>query len=250
MEFTKDPSTHPSHGPLTEERLIRVRDQLAAAAKRSDGGNLGYMMADAAKAIDELLALRKEEQEPVGIINGARKPVLYSEPAELAIGTKPYSAPQLPQPAVQNMHHDAKCDLFRPQVVNGVFVPRHCDCRAAMLQGVEPMQTVTQLECDLSQANIGKLADVILEMNSKPGMRNQIIAEPAPGWITCSERMPVDNDIVLVVDDGYFVCEAQYRDGEFFSAVRGNGEFFETTCRDVELWMPLPAAPQQEADNG
>ncbi|WP_313140334.1 hypothetical protein [Leclercia sp.] len=52
MEFTKDPSTHPANGPLTEERLIRVRDELAAAAKRSDGGNLGYMMADAAKAIN------------------------------------------------------------------------------------------------------------------------------------------------------------------------------------------------------
>ena len=71
-------------------------------------------------------------------------------------------------------------------------------------------------------------------------------AWPVQGWIPCSERMPVDNDIVLVVDDGYFVCEAQCCDGEFFSAVRGNGEFFETTCRDVELWMPLPAAPQQE----
>lgn len=67
------------------------------------------------------------------------------------------------------------------------------------------------------------------------------------GWVACSERMPIENDIVLVVDDGYFVCEAQYREGDFFSAVRGKGEFFETTCRDVELWMPLPAAPQQEA---
>lgn len=66
------------------------------------------------------------------------------------------------------------------------------------------------------------------------------------GWVACSERMPVENDIVLVVDDGYFVCEAQYREGDFYSAVRGGGEFFETTCRDVELWMPLPAAPQQE----
>ncbi|ADF63137.1 DUF551 domain-containing protein [Enterobacter cloacae] len=65
-------------------------------------------------------------------------------------------------------------------------------------------------------------------------------------WVACSERMPIENDIVLVVDDGYFVCEAQYREGDFFSAARGKGEFFETTCRDVELWMPLPAATQQE----
>jgi len=66
------------------------------------------------------------------------------------------------------------------------------------------------------------------------------------GWVACSERMPPENDIVLVVDDGYFVCEAQHREGDFYSAVRGGGEFFETTCRDVEFWQPLPAAPQQE----
>lgn len=62
--FTKDPSNHPAHGPLTEDRLIRVRDELAAAAKRADEGNLGYMMADAAKAIDELLARRSAQVVP------------------------------------------------------------------------------------------------------------------------------------------------------------------------------------------
>ncbi|EPD3811085.1 DUF551 domain-containing protein [Cronobacter dublinensis] len=62
-------------------------------------------------------------------------------------------------------------------------------------------------------------------------------------WIPCSERMPVEKDIVLVVDDGYFVCEAQYREGDFFSAARGSNEFFETICRDVEFWQPLPEPP-------
>ncbi|WP_105624047.1 DUF551 domain-containing protein [Cronobacter malonaticus] len=78
------------------------------------------------------------------------------------------------------------------------------------------------------------------------GYRAMLDAAPAPvdaGWIACSERMPVEKDIVLVVDDGYFVCEAQYREGDFFSAVRGNNEFFETTCRDVEFWQPLPEPP-------
>lgn len=65
----------------------------------------------------------------------------------------------------------------------------------------------------------------------------------ATRWILCSERMPVEKDIVIVVDDGYFVCEAQYREGDFFSAARGNNEFFETICRDVEFWQPLPEPP-------
>ena len=105
MEFTKDPSTHPANGPLTEERLIRVRDELAAAAKHSDGGNLGYMMADASKAIDELLERRKAAQVPVADV------VAWHHPTEertcdirllrhdLAPGPL-YAAPQLPQPVV------------------------------------------------------------------------------------------------------------------------------------------------------
>lgn len=105
-KFTKDSSTHPAHGPLTEERLIRVRDELAAAAKRPDGGNLGYMMADAAEAIDEVLVCR--------------------------------AAPQLPQPAVpesppehllpQGSSRDA-C-YRRGAIINGWKL-----CRAAMLKG-------------------------------------------------------------------------------------------------------------------
>lgn len=144
MTFTKDPSTHPANVPLTEDRLIRVRDELAAAAKRSDGGNLGYMMADAAKAIDELLAVREAGQEPVADVvawhhqTEERTCDIRLRRHDLTPGPL-YAAPQLPQPAVQNMHHDAKCDLFRPQVVNGVFVPRHCDCRAALQQGAEPV---------------------------------------------------------------------------------------------------------------
>lgn len=62
-------------------------------------------------------------------------------------------------------------------------------------------------------------------------------------WIKCSERMPLHKDIILVVDDGYFVCEAQYRDGDFYCAVRGTCEFFETVCRDVTHWQPLPEPP-------
>lgn len=124
-------------------------------------------------------------------------------------GTRLYTAPPAPVSVPAAMEMD---DDFDSAFEHGKAVGWN-DCRAAMLQGAEPITTGYKLP---------------------------------EGWVACSERMPVENDIVLVVDDGYFVCEAQYRDGDFYSAARGNGEFFETTCRDVELWMPLPAAPQQE----
>ncbi|HGU9480707.1 TPA: DUF551 domain-containing protein [Escherichia coli] len=63
------------------------------------------------------------------------------------------------------------------------------------------------------------------------------------GWISCSERMPVDGQHVIILCDGAFVLYAQYRDGEFFDVVRNGEEFFETQSRNVTHWMPLPEPP-------
>ncbi|GEM_PF-1759377 len=60
-DFTRDPSTHPANDPLTEERLTRVRDELQ---RKLEYGR-DHFFADAAKAIDELLALRKMKQEAI-----------------------------------------------------------------------------------------------------------------------------------------------------------------------------------------
>lgn len=57
-------NNHPAHGPLSNDRLHRISDILRKAAAQRDGGNVGYAMSDAVKAIDELLEVRKAE--PVG----------------------------------------------------------------------------------------------------------------------------------------------------------------------------------------
>ncbi|EBA4875313.1 hypothetical protein JKB30_002925 [Salmonella enterica] len=49
-------NTHPEHGPLSLERLHQIREILSKAAAQSDGGNLGYAMADAVKVIDGAIA--------------------------------------------------------------------------------------------------------------------------------------------------------------------------------------------------
>ncbi|HIA8175383.1 TPA: DUF551 domain-containing protein [Escherichia coli] len=64
-------------------------------------------------------------------------------------------------------------------------------------------------------------------------------------WISCSERMPEDGQHVIIICDGAFVLNAQYRDGEFFDIVRNGDEFFETQSRNVTDWMPLPEPPQE-----
>ncbi|HHO9698319.1 TPA: hypothetical protein ACRZGO_000942 [Citrobacter braakii] len=52
---------HPAHGPVSLDRLRQISEILSKAAAQSDGGNLGYAMADAVKVIDEVLEARNAE---------------------------------------------------------------------------------------------------------------------------------------------------------------------------------------------
>ena len=54
-------TTHPAHGPVSLDRLHQISEILSKAAAQSDGGNLGYAMADAVKVIDEVLEARNAE---------------------------------------------------------------------------------------------------------------------------------------------------------------------------------------------
>ena len=61
LDAGSDSNDHPAQGPLSNDRLHRIREILGKAAAQSDGGNIGYAMSDAVKAIDELLEVRKAE---------------------------------------------------------------------------------------------------------------------------------------------------------------------------------------------
>ncbi|PWY09411.1 hypothetical protein [Citrobacter koseri] len=105
---------HPANGPLTTERLTHVRDVLQRNLQYSNGGSMDYIIADAVKAIDELLAGRKAE--PVGevieqpasmIMDGcvSNEKATYRnikgihKMKRMPLGTKFYTAP--PAPVVQ-----------------------------------------------------------------------------------------------------------------------------------------------------
>ncbi|WP_262352696.1 hypothetical protein [Citrobacter portucalensis] len=49
-------TNHPAHGPVSLDRLHQIREILSKAAAQSDGGNLGYAMADAVKVINGAIA--------------------------------------------------------------------------------------------------------------------------------------------------------------------------------------------------
>ena len=100
-------TNHPANGPVSLDRLHQIREILSKAAAQSDGGNLGYAMADAVKVIDGAIAARNAGKEPVawvrycsdGTIDG---PLMnyQIEDCRKSTWTPLYAAPQLPQKAV------------------------------------------------------------------------------------------------------------------------------------------------------
>ncbi|MGS3503250.1 hypothetical protein [Citrobacter koseri] len=150
LDAGSDSNSHPAHGPLSDYRLHRISDILRKAAAQSDGGNIGYAMSDAVRAIDELLAGRKAE--PVAFINGAWTLVYYRPPKEagLKIGDKLYAAQ--PAPVVMRRYIFEKwwesqngtpldgwdslrtTDGYCDDGIDGQFDAWNA-CRAAMLQG-------------------------------------------------------------------------------------------------------------------
>ncbi|WP_249415216.1 DUF551 domain-containing protein [Citrobacter sp. RHBSTW-00599] len=223
-------NNHPAHGHVSLDRLHQIREILSKAAAQSDGGNLGYAMADAVKVIDGVISA-----EPVGevseqcdglvmdgtvelggasthrIIKGA------SKMKRLPIGTKFYTAPPapvVPLPDVVSvlLNHledvlpDDAFNLIDVKAWNAVSMLTCPDsCRAAMLQAGNSPVT--------------------------PG-----------GWIPVSERMPEDSSDVL--------CTAEFDGpGDWRKKVgywhEGKWVVYGASWTPTH-WMPLPNPPKEE----
>ncbi|HGW3965108.1 MULTISPECIES: DUF550 domain-containing protein [Citrobacter] len=55
-------TNHPANGPVSLDRLHQISEILSKASAQSDGGNLGYAMADAVKVINGVLESMAREQ--------------------------------------------------------------------------------------------------------------------------------------------------------------------------------------------
>jgi hypothetical protein len=155
-------TNHPAHGPVSLDRLHQIREILSKASAQSDGGNLGYAMSDAVKVID--VAIAEFGAEPV--LYAAEETLAYAKMGELHLKflSRPmgdaviplYAAPRLPQPEVPDEKvigafspERNEISLFDSAVSVDRFAHWHCHnefevvirpCRAAMLQGAEPVQ--------------------------------------------------------------------------------------------------------------
>lgn len=126
-------------------------------------------------------------------------------------------------------------------------------CRAAMLQGAEPVTTANKLPFEqwLSQqtGTIDVECGCVMTEVFFHWLRVAYEAGNSPvipdGWVACSERMPSAGDQVLAYrpdapeSNDPLIKMATYVGGS------AHGHGFDCYCKPTH-WMPLPAAPQQE----
>ena len=137
-------TNHPAHGPVSLERLHQIREILSKAAAQSDGGNLGYAMADAVKVIDGVIAAFGAE--PVADV------VAWSSPNE-----------------------ERTCDirLRRHDIAPG---PLYSAPPAPVLQ------PVMFIEGDISASDAEKLAAVIREWDDAPAPERDQVRREHAAW--------------------------------------------------------------------
>lgn len=184
-----------------------ARDEIPFGLDEDDSNTLAAMK----------LALASLEAGPVGYIDAEYTDLIksahiescsvYSEPGEGFIAL--YAAPPAPVSVPDAMEMD---DDFDSAFEHGKAVGWNA-CRAAVLQRAEPVQ----------------------------------------GWIPCSDRMPTKNHRVLIfINFNSDTVPPSIHDAQFTGSTfrRGNATVNVFPLEDgygVTHWMPLPAAPQQEA---
>ncbi|HAF2255018.1 TPA: hypothetical protein G8N49_003946 [Salmonella enterica] len=142
-------TNHQAHGPVSLDRLHQIREILSKASAQSDGGNLGYAMADAVKVIDGSIA--SSSMEPYGYVHKG----IYENNGSSGLSNDHeayrnsrthiplYTAPPAPVVPDECAIFDAAIDKYRTSEAidehawnHGVLVvmAKFRECRAAMLQ--------------------------------------------------------------------------------------------------------------------
>ncbi|EFI0092957.1 DUF551 domain-containing protein [Escherichia coli] len=141
-------------------------------------------------------------------------------------------------------------------------------CRAAMLQGSQPVSQTYKLPvntpCQDAPAHIwlqtagvwpedGELSELTWCSHNQHHddtlyVRADLVNGNYPvtpdGWISCSERMPEETGDIIVVSDGIVMSGISYsrRDGFYIAALEYDDD---EPIGGVTHWMPLPEPPQE-----
>ncbi|MFS6859049.1 DUF551 domain-containing protein [Citrobacter freundii] len=268
-------NNHPANGPVSLDRLHQISEILSKASAQSDGGNLGYAMADAVKVIDGVIAAFGAE--PVAYLYSAsfERGHVEGELTDAPGCDMPvYSAP----PALVSVP-----DEIEPDDGNAFdYVDGWNACRAAMLQVSQPVSNRDELleliegmevsvdvsTCDadaghryfgtvteISELETAKNGFILLVQDAKPNFKQTGNSPATPDcWIPVSERMPDDDDFVYIWPRPDFgielhvgqYCECHPKGDGWYAQVYEQNYGIEWHPIIVTHWLPLPAAPKGE----
>lgn len=218
-------NNHPAHCPVSLDRLHQIRETLSKASAQSDGGNLGYAMADAVKVIDGAIA---------------------------AFGAEPVAIATVMYKGIELLKKDG-LELIRDGMAEATELESMCMAKALLSAQPAPVVPEWTNEQCLEFLSIAfrhneikgdlELDDIRLGMKmvneSRAAMLQASNSLVTPdGWIPVSERMPEQ-------DGNYWGWwgESKRQGPVWFIKSELQAQFQSS---EITHWMPLPAAPQQE----
>ncbi|EFK3610978.1 TPA: DUF551 domain-containing protein [Escherichia coli] len=202
-------TNHPAHGPVSLDRLHQIREILSKASAQSDGGNLGYAMADAVKVIDGAIAEFGVEPQ--------RNPVLayadsYRDMAKRGVESIPVWS------VITDLERNIAPLYTAP---TAQVVPTFDEWLA--IRGNKPLGWVK----DAMRESYDACRAAMLQAGNSP---------VAPdGWIPVSERMPGRSGVYMVWNGKHIGAVSL-----FF------GSFQCIKPEQITHWRHMPAAPQEE----
>ncbi|EOC6721010.1 TPA: hypothetical protein ACGSC5_004112 [Escherichia coli] len=141
-------NNHPAHGPISLERLHQISEILSKAAAQSDGGNIGYAMADAVKVIDGVLSIPATLPCPVHLELGLKfgKGVRTQCVLDALRRRADYYAELEAMTPEQRAEHDAGIAEFKA-ILGSAPATHDCQCRTCRPVTMNDMRFVVCPEC-------------------------------------------------------------------------------------------------------
>lgn len=206
-------TNHPAHGPVSLDRLHQIREILSKAAAQSDGGNLGYAMADAVKVIDGAIAAFGAEPALVDIEMLAT--VLRNAPLAPSDSQGKPRAPVVPDEYrhLSELYHAQEKRLFKlAQRIKGpsfdkyahspsqaidvleavIFGEDDDSCRAAMLQAgnhTEQHLDMVDHSGDTHKMVAGNSPVIGVDLASGPDRTVEVRYVAPPGYVMVPKEM-------------------------------------------------------------
>ncbi|CAH6577338.1 hypothetical protein AI2935V1_1563 [Citrobacter freundii] len=146
-------TNHPANGPVSLDRLHQIREILSKAAAQSDGGNLGYAMADAVKVIEGVIAARNVETIYQVMYGECWRDITEEQYHDHVIHESPIRIVYAAPPALVAPDECKEAPAYvKALTKDGAFIYGFNACRAAMLQA-EPVSNSDELPLDYLQGH-------------------------------------------------------------------------------------------------